>query len=373
VSASVYEVTYSTNGTDWTEIDGIQEISATIGKTSFVDTISPSRMTFVAWYPTGFYSPNTALVTGTQVRLARVGSTYRMWAGRIADVQVEYGIPYDSDTNTGVSDHVTVTCEGALADWGRLQGGGTQIDEGDAYYALAQIVSVSGLSLGTTFTPGDSPLVAASTVDNSYADWLNVFAQTTNAIVKDGSGEVGVLSPDVAGTLLARFSDQTNNSTHQAYEQITFTSEVENYFTQVIIRTNQYGDVAVEKVGASAPYRTLSIDTFSGSAAQAGDLADYYLTSFGEPFLGVKESVARSETQTAWNLDLGYGWWDILGYRTTVDFRGTTRHVAILGSSFHATPTTSTFTYHLADAEFFPYFVLNSDVWGFLDTNKLSF
>lgn len=364
MTASVYKIHYTLNGTDWTEIEGIQEINAFIGKTSFIDPVSPSRMSFTAWYPEGFSSPNTALVTGTEVRLTRVGATYEMWFGYIADVEVEYGIPYDSDSSIGVSDYVTVTCEGALAEWGRYPGGGTEISSANPFWSLAQIHSASGISIGTTYTSDDTTMLAASTVDNSWADWLNVFAQTLGATIKDGGGIVGVYTKDFTGTLGACFSDEANDATHQVYSQIAFTSEVENYFTQVRLETNAYGAVTVEADGASAPYRTLTLDTFSGSVDHATEMANFYLNMYKTPSLGIKQLVARSEAQNVWHLDLGYGWWDILGYRTTVEFRGTSHYMSIIGCSFQATPETSTFTYYLTDWDYLRYLKLGDAFYG---------
>ena len=46
--------------------------------------------------------------------------------------------------------------------------------------------------------------------------------------------------------------------------------------------------------------------------------------------------------------------------------------MSILGSSFQATPSGSTFTYNLASAAYLPFFILNDTNYGVLGTNRLS-
>jgi hypothetical protein len=365
-----YTIEWSTDYTTWTMLSDVQTINARIGRTAFIDTFQPSSMSFSMRYPNGFYSPNTALVTGTWVRLKRTGALYTMWTGKISNVVVEWGNTYNTTTHVGNMDFVTVNCEGAFAEWGRLDGNDEAITEANAYYALAQVASASGLSLGTTYDAANSPLVSASTVSSSYADWINTFATTLSATVKDGGGNLGVYTKDFIGTLPVSFSDTTNDGTHQVYEQIQLTSQVENYFTEILVDTELYGQ-ARAYTGAG-PYRTLRLSTFSGTLGQAQDLAEYYLAIYQTPIVGISQITCRSESQNTWALDLGYSWYDILGYRTDLTFRGTTYYMSILGSSFQATPEGSTFSYDLASAAFLPFFILDSPTYGILDTNRLS-
>lgn len=363
-----FTIETSLDGVTWTALDNIVSINGEIGRKAFIDTFQPSRMNFTMRYPTGFASPNTDLISGTKVRLKRTGSLYTMWTGDIANVTVDYGIPYES--GVGNDDFVSVNCEGAFAEWGRLDGQNEFISASNAYFALAQVSSASGLPIGTTYSDTLSPFVSDSNVSSSYADWINLFATTLGATIKDGSGQLGVNTKDFIGSLPVAFSDVANNATNQAYEKIDFTSQVENYFTKVIITPSLYPE-QVSSVG-SAPFRTLSLSTISGSAGQAKDLADYYLALYQTPLISINSITCRSEAQNTWALDLGYAWWDIIGYRTTVTFRGTSFYMSIIGASFQATPAGSTFTYYLAGADFLPFFILDDVNFGVLDQNKLS-
>jgi hypothetical protein len=58
-------------------------------------------------------------------------------------------------------------------------------------------------------------------------------------------------------------------------------------------------------------------------------------------------------------------------YKTRIQFRGTTVAARIEGATMTATPEQTRVTYYLSSAESNPYFILDSDDFGILDTNKL--
>jgi hypothetical protein len=190
------------------------------------------------------------------------------------------------------------------------------------------------------------------------------------ATIKDGGGQLGAYTKDFVGSLSTNFSDVLNNSANQVYEDIELTSQVENYFTEIVIDPIAHSQQIVQS--GLEPFRTLEVETYSGSNGQALDLANYYLAIYKTPKVGISKVVCRSAAQNSWQLDFGYSWYDILGYRTYLTFRGTTYYMTILGSSFTATPEGSVFTFYLADNALNPFFVLNNSAYGILDTNKLS-
>ncbi len=363
-----FTVDYSTNGTTWVALSNVQEINARVGRTGLQDNFEPSAATIVCRYPTGFASPITALVVGTWVRFQRTGGTYEMWRGKIRNVTVTWGKPYDA--GVGEADYVTIECEGALAEFGRLQGNGQEITTDLATYQLSDISTYTGITFGTTFGVDNSPTLATSNVDGSYAEWFNTFAATLGATIKDGSGQVGVYTKDFVGTLPVAFSDVANNATNQVFDELQFDSLAADYYTQVEVNTNVYGTVVVNT--GSAPFRTLRISTFSGSTNQATDLANYYLGIYSNAAFGISSISANANAQNTFALDLGYGWWDLPGYRCNLTFRGTTYYLQILGCTFTATPGEARFSYSVIDADLTPYLILDSPIYGILDTNKLS-
>ena len=363
-----YTAEYSTDGSTWTALSNVQSVSGFCGRQKLVDTFEPSRMTIGIRYPTGYASPITALVTGTQIRVKRSGATYTLWFGRIRNVVVSYGIPYEG--GVGNADLLTLECEGALAEFGRLQGNDQVIDQDLVTYQLSDISTYTGITFGTTFGVSNSPTLATSTVSGSYAEWFNTFANSVGATIKDGSGQVGVYTKDFIGTLPVEFSDVLNNATHQVYDGIQFDAQAADYYTQVEVNTNSVGTVTAE-VG-SAPYRTLRINTFNVSTLQAQDVADYWLGIYNPPTFGINEITCLAEAQNVMDLELGYGWWDLPGYNTNVSFRGTTYYMTILGVSIDATPDSARYTYYVADTSLYPYEVLDDPIYGQFDNRKLS-
>lgn len=352
-------------------MNDVQQISGFIGRQQLADQFEPSRMTISARYPTGFAAPDVSFRVGTLVRVYRSGSAYFMWTGRIRNVSVEWDKPYNASTGVGVSDYITIECEGALADWGRLQGNGLTLAADDLLTQLSVLLSGTNLQYGTTYTAATAPELSYSEATDSLAVWLNTACATIGATIKDGSDNsiVGVNGRDIVGNLPVQFSDTTNDGFNQVYDSIVFDSVSADFFTQIEINTTAYGDVVVET--GVAPYRTYRQTTFNSSAAQATDLANYLLGVFGENGFGISEISCKSEAQNNWALDLRYGWWDIIGYTTFITFRGSVFRCTILGSAFTATPSESRFTYYVADIGLTPFLILDDTSAGILDTNKL--
>jgi hypothetical protein len=305
---------------------------------------------------------------GTWIRVNRTGADYEIWRGKIRNVTADYGIPYAG--GVGNADFLTLECEGSLAEWGRLQGNDQIITEDLVTYLLGDASTYTGLTIGTTFVVANSPTLATSTVSGSYAEWLNTLANSVGATIKDGSGQIGVYTKDFIGTLPAAFSDVANNSSNQVYDAIQFDSAAADYYNAVEVNTNTVGTVTVNT--GSGPYRTLRIDTFNVSTAQAEDVANYWLGVYNPQTFGISEISCLAEAQNSMNLEMGYAWWDLPGYRTYVTFRGTTYYMTILGVSLDATPESARYTYYLADTELFPYEVLDDPIYGQFDNRKLS-
>lgn len=357
--------------TEWVELSNVQQISGSIGRQQLVDNFEPSRMTISALYPNGYGAPNYSLRVGTLVRVSRNGGTYTMWTGRINNTTVNWGIPYDRDKSLGITDSVTIECEGALADWGRTQKNGFYVGANDILTQINEMLTDTNLTYGTSYTYATAPQLSSSEATDSLLNWLNTAALTIGATIKDGNDQsvMGLYGRDFVGGLPVSFTDGTGSSTAQKYDNIVFDSVSADFFTEIELNTVNFGDIVVQY--RDAPYRTYRATTFSPSVAQATDLANYLIGIYGDNGFGISEISCNSEAQTSWNLDLGYAWWDIIGYWTTVQFRGSTFRCTIVGSSFSATPSGSRFTYYLADIGLTPFLVLDDTTAGILDTNKL--
>ncbi len=364
----VYRVYYSTNQVTWTQLSNIESINAFVGRSGLTDQFEPSRATITMRYPDGFANPIAALVVGTWIKFDRQGGTYEMWRGQIRNVTANWGKKYAS--GVGAGDFLTIECEGALAQWGRQSGLATSVAASDILTQMSTVAGIGGLGYGTTYTAGTAPQLAASTVDDSLLTWVNTAAASLGATIKDGSGQLGLYTKDFIGILPVAFSDTTNNATNQVYDELTFDSLAQDYFTLIQVDMNT-GSTVLSDSGLE-PARTLRLSTYNASTSQAQDLADWYRGFYDEPGFGISSISCTASAQNTFALDLGYGWWDLPGYRTEVTFRGTTQLMTIVGCEFTADAFDSRFTYLVADADLTPYFYLDSDEYGVLDQNKLN-
>jgi hypothetical protein len=362
-NASASTITYQA----WTLLSNVQEISCTVGRRLTQDVFTPSSGSVTVRYPSGFASPIAQISIGSWWQFRRVGTTNPLWTGKLRDARVEYGIPYAS--STGPADYLMLDLEGVMANWGRSQGNNYAMAAGDINTQGANATAQTGLAFGSTYTT--YPALGSATISGSWLEWWNLVAQTLGTTLKDGSGQLGIYTKDTYGTLGTEFSDTTNDATHQVYDQIEYRSMAADFWTQIQVETVSYGNVTAST--GSAPYRTLPISTVAASASQASDIANYWLGIYADPSVSIFSISCLSEAQSSWNLGFDpYAWYDIIGYKTAVTFRGTTANFTILGATFTATPDSSRFTYYLAPADMTPYLVLDSPTFGILNTNKLS-
>lgn len=353
----------------WTSLSNVQQVSANVGRKLLQDVYSPSSATIVARYPTGYASPITALKVNSWVKIDDPSGN-DLWLGRIRDFYIDYGIPYAA--GVGVSDYITIDAEGLLASYGRQQGNNyamasatttSQISTSGTQVGVGAFISTQGFSLG-------NPTVDAATVSGSWLEWLNRLLASNNTRVLDGGGSLTFYNKNYIQANTINFSDTTNNATNQVYDRIEFSSKAANYYTQVQVETLSYGN-SVASTG-SAPYRTYQIETYNSSAAQALDLANYWLDSYENADITLQSISCFSASQNNWNLALG-SWWNCIGKTANVTFRGTTKAMTILGAAMTATPDESRFTFYLAGADLTPYLILDDPNLGKLNVNKLGY
>jgi hypothetical protein len=368
----VYTVAYSTDNVNFTTLSNVQAVSIGIGRRALVDNYSADTCSIDVWYPTGYYSPITAMVTGTFLRVTNLTTTKVIWYGRITDTSVKYGIVYNSGTQVGNSDRLTIRAEGALAQWGRSRGNGYAMGAGTATAQLAAAATTNGLTVTSNYASYDNPTLSATTVTNSWADWFNKFTATLNGRIRQGSNSVVAISKYSSFNSTINFSDAANNATNQVYDAIDFQSLGQNYFTQITVSPESY--TAQVASSGSALYRNLNLQTFNSGTAQALDFANYLLTQYNVNSFALASVSCLAEAQNSMKLDaIGSGFWDCIGYAVTVTFRGTVYYAIIEGASFTATPSSSRYTFYLSGADLNSYLILDNAVQGRLNFNKLGY
>jgi hypothetical protein len=368
-----YSVEISPDNVTFTALTNVQDIALSIGRQRQLNAYNASTGTVIMRYPTGFATPITNLVSGNFVRIKNLTSAYTLFTGVISDVDVSYGIPFGG--GVGQADFLTFTFEGTFSVLGRAQG--------ENYSMVADTLENQGAdcSSETSVTVQISPnaeniAMAATTVSSTWGDWLNKVLVTINGRMHDGflPGNIFVRSPFDFGSASANFSDVANNSTNQVYDQISFGSYADNYYTQVTVDPENFAAATVET--GSAPFRTLLTNTFNASTSQATDYANYLLGNYDEQGQALLSISCLAEAQNSFKLDALTGSGSLAiypGTQVTVTFRGTVFTCIIEGVSMTATPESSRYTFYLSGADLNAYLILNSTVFGRLDYNKLGY
>jgi hypothetical protein len=387
-----YRVSYSTASIGpWTALTNVQAINIKIGREAQLDQASASTGSVVVRYPTGYASPIAALVSGTFILVENnTGTAYDVWRGQIANVSVEYGIPYAG--GVGNADFLNIGLEGHFATLGRLQGSDYAMPANTGSYQcyLAQLATNTFIG----YTNGDEQSVlAATTISSTWADWYSKLALTVNGRVIDGSygnevwikGPYGYYSgyyPDATNISTVNFSDTTNNATNQVYDTINFDSLSDNFYTQVIVSREAGGSSTATKAGAVNPYRTYQVNTLNSTAGQSTDYANYLLGIYGTAKFAISSVSCIAEAQNSFKLDRIGGdpnpgfsvqWPFAPGTQINVTFRGTTYPCIIEGCNMTSTPAGTRFTYYFSGAELNNVLILDNTVFGTLDNNRLGY
>jgi len=370
--AQNYTVSYSTDNVTFTALSNVQGININIGRKALIDSYSADTCSIDVWYPTGYYSPIAAMVTGTFIKIVNTTSSKIIWYGRITDTAVSYGIVYNSGTNVGNSDRLNILAEGSLGQWGRSKGNAYAMGAGTASAQLAAASISNGLQSSSNYSATDNPLVAATIVSSSWADWFNKWTATLNGRIRQGNNIVEAVSKYSGFNSTVNFSDTANNATNQVYDVIDFQSLGQNYFTQITISPELF--IAQVASSGSAPFRNLNLETFNNSSAQALDFANYLLTQYSSTSFALASVSCLAEAQNTMKLDnIGTGFWDCIGAAITVTFRGTVYYAIIEGASFTASPESSRYTFYLSGADLNSFLILDNTVQGRLNFNKLGY
>lgn len=353
-----------------TEITNVVDCNVRIGRQAQLDAYNSNTASFTVRYPNGFASPNANYVPGTEIwiEVDYLSASRQIFRGRIADVRIVYGKPYAS--STGPDDYLQIDCESYFAELGRAQGGGFAVTAAKLETQCNQVNAQFNTSIGVVSTFGGQDLFPATTLNGTLADWVNLCTLTMNGRMRD-SGPFGVTMTNQYHKLtnfFGNFSDVPGSGLN-TYEEITFDSLADNYYTQVTVDPESYAEQTVQT--GSAPYRTYKVNTLNASTGQALDYANYLLATYKTPILAISSFRVFIDAQT--NFNPSYGFTD-LGTAIVVTFRGTTNNCILEGATYSATPAGGIHaTFYVSGEDLNNYLLLDNAVYGKLDENKLGY
>lgn len=403
------------NGSTWTEIPYVQNVSCSVGRRTAIDQWPASTASVRVWYPDGWTNPFANLTAGTKIRLFAPGrsSTKPSWTGQVKDLAIEVGIPWNSSTSDGNADFLTIECEGYIATAGRYQKTeSVQVMQFDGvdfpirslvddwlnfFYGPRWTVSYNASSpaittnfqIRPTATSSQfwtaNPLLALQQfvafgqfrlVDGVRKSWATGYGNADDAAMYIGAPSFE--SP----VATVGFSDTTNNATNRLFDQIDFDSLADQYYNAATITygTNRNDPSVVTTVSSDlgiTPLRTFTTQfpTAEGPPTPSYlSMTEYLSQVFSPPDIGISSISATTNGQQTQNLDtlgvtdleLGY----LPLYIVPVTLRGQTFYCQIEGVQVTADTNSTRFTYYVTPTGTAGWFTLDSAALGVLDENR---
>jgi hypothetical protein len=404
------------DGSAWTTINNVQQLTCTVGRQAPLEQWPVSSAQIRVWYPTGYSSPLANFGVGTAIRFSAPGrlSTKPMWTGYVANAVLELGIPWNSGTTTGQADFLNISCEGA----GALIGRGEQVSIGSYGLGTAETVKtlIEGINTNASLPVGYDTTDTAfttrkwdTTVFTALVEYPWTLLQDTavygqwrlcDGIRKTWSwaGSAGSTdepavymgaSPKVSPPVTSvSFSDTTNDATRRTYEEVTFDGLADVYVTRAALSFTYYGGgspttITETKTNGSKPWRSFVANVLPQSLYSLGDgtyideTAEWYANAFSDQsptFSSVSATTYGQQTQNLDNLgvtDLEFGM--LPRYAVNVTLRGTTYLCQIEGATVTADTEGARYTYYVSPAGDTAYFMLDDTNAGRLDFNRLGF
>lgn len=367
-----YIVKYGATYGSWTTATNVQNVTINVGRQKQLDQYGADTATVTMRYPTGYASPNALFIVDTWVVVyGELAGAYApsqpIFTGRVANVSVKYGIPYDGAV--GNADYVTLSCEGLFAALGRVQGGGYVMAADTWINQTSAMFTATGINAMAATSYGGKRQMSGTTITGTWGDWVNKTLLTVNGrMLTNGNNQTLFDYSYQSIASWGNFSDTTNNATNHAYNQIEFSGFADNYYTQVTVSPEALSSATVQT--GSIPYRTLLTNTLNASTAQATDFANFLLNNYKTRKLGITSFTCNLQTQVGQYPSYGNFF---IGEQVAITFRGTTYNCIIEGSSWSGTPGESNVTFYVSGADLNAYLILDNAVFGRLDFNKLGY
>lgn len=404
---NAYVVEYKTGGS-WSTIGDVQALTIRVGRRLATDQWQPSTASITLRYPTGFASPLPGLGIDTIVRVFAPGrsATQPTWTGRVSDLSVQLGIPWNAGTSTGNADYLEIQAEGEYARAGRLgdteQWSGVTSSSVDTWFfsywsfynGIVSRLNHAATGYGATMyyppTPAQLPDTVTKILNYTFLRVADGVAKKAaagwySAGSTDDPG-VSLESPVLATTDIAtvEFSDTTNDATHRTFDTFELDSLSDQYFTACAfdwydsnVAPPVSKSILATAAGASSPVRQVYIQALpqGGLFTYPQQNADYWANAYDTAAMTPATLSASTAAQHTQNLDtLGFTNLE-LGYLITkavaVEFRGQRYVCRIEGVTLTADLDATRVTYHLSATANTAWFIIGSADLGVLGQNRL--
>lgn len=362
-----------------TPMPGLVEVNLSAGKTLRVDSYPVDRAT-LRFVNVSSWSISPKI--GDLVHIDQAENSDCTFGGYIQDVQYEYAI-------LAAEDQCVITVEGVMSLLGRKELTAFPTTLSASINQANEICTEVGVT-SSSIAGGGRSLCTTQTYTGNAFDLVNELILTESGFMNDFYS-IGDAAPQIVFTPRNKlsnpvlsgttgpviFSDAAASSTYALYyDQITFRSAADNYYTQVTVEPQGLTTQVASK--GAKPYRGLTISTLDSTTTQADDLAEYLVNMFASKLsYPTSLTVSYERQNTAQKIQV---FKDIIqsgnyvAVRGQVVLRGTTYNVMIEGANIATSVSgTTQITFFFSSEAMNNFLLLDDDVYGKLDTNRLGF
>lgn len=351
------------------QLDDVQFISITNGRKQIQDPFKAGTATITGRNPGNL--PTINIGDTYYVNVIQGINGYSPFIGLVSNFRIDYGITPELDTWTiELEDGLAVAARAYTTSSFSWAAG---IRTSQAAFEVCQNANIDFINIKTTlsYVSQGSSFVGARSFDRvNVLNILNQLAFTEQGRIvslgADGIGWVNRMDLSKFNTF-GSFTDGSLTATYNSipFQNLGFRSLAESSFDSVIIQPE---GLASQKAGSGD--QTFVGQSYDQTTTQAQNLAEYVLATLEVNQAAPFTISVNSETQTNNNMM-------VLATQPTATaeliVRGNRFTVFINGFTLSATPDQCRITYDLVSSEAQNFFILDSSVFGVLDSSRLGF
>jgi len=374
-----WRVSFATS-TTFTTLPDVQQISISNGRRRQIDDYGVDQLTVESLSPTDWtVTPKLgdniiAWVYTNQYPSYPTYNYWKMFQGRITNVEIKYGMVTNEDS-------VIITAEGLQAELGRTQINAYAVTSAKTDVQVFDIADSVGLYVGPTsgMSTGSAQTYTGNLkafVDTEIRTEQGRLRSTPTAPTALDMGELNFVGRGALLTGAAvtpEWSDGTLTSiTNYKYQQVKFKSAAEDYYNWITVEP--LGLASQTSTSLSTPIYSYVAQTYDVSTSQALSLAQYLQFKYDTTNSTPRElgftigQQARADAVFMLNLISNF-----LGLEINIVLRGVRYYCIIEGVNIQATPDDTRILFYVSSNETNDYLILNNAVYGKLDNNRLGF
>jgi hypothetical protein len=374
-----WRVSFATS-TTFTTLPSVQQISISNGRRRQIDDYGVDQLTVESLFPSNWtVTPKLgdniiAWVYTTAYPSYPSYSYWKMFQGRITNVDIKYGMVANEDS-------VTITAEGLQADLGRTQINNYSASSAKTGFQAFQIANSVGVLVGNA---GGSSTASAQTYTGNLKAFIDTLVRTEQGRLRSTPTAPTALDMgtiDFVGRealfqgpfVTPEWSDGTlTSASNYKYQQLKFKSASEDFYNSVTVQP--LGLASQTSTSSTTPIYSYVADTYDVSTTQALSLAQYIRFKYDTTASTPRElgfTIGQQSTADAvWFLNLVS---NFLGLEVNIVLRDVRYYCVVEGVNISATPDDTRIMFSVSSNETNDYLVLNDDVYGRLNYNRLGF